>query len=1275
MFKFVFLKFLPMTTFKNISDFTNQYQLSKTLRFELKPVGKTKEFIEKKGLITQDEQRAESYKKVKKIIDEYHKSFIELALQNLKLEGLGELAKLYYKLQKDDDDKKEIGLLQDNLRKTIAKAFSKNTNTEVDAIFKNLFLKELIKDDLVGWVKTEEEKKLVTDFKNFTTYFTGFHENRKNMYKDEAISTAIAFRLIHENLPKFLDNLNVFQKLLQSEIDITSINSELESVIQGIPIDEVFSLDYFSQTLTQSGIELYNIILGGRSEEGKKKIKGLNEYINLYNQKQEKNKRIPKFKPLFKQILSDRTSSSFVLEDFENDNELLENIEQFYTNELLHFESDGQTQNIFKLIEQLFQNTQTFDASKVYLRNDTSLTNLSQRIFGEWAIIPNALAQFHDRNLPMSTREKVDKYEERKNKWLKQDFSIAAIENALAVYENETAREIFQPGIIFSHFTSQLNDKKEHITQHVYSEYDKVKSLLNTAYPDDKNLSADKENVSKIKSFLDAIMDLIHFIKPLYLKDVTIDKDETFYSFYTPLYEQLDKTIPVYNKVRNYLTRKPYSTEKVKLNFESSYLLSGWSQDYETKAGLLFLKDGIYYLGINEKKLKDDEKKKLFVNPELETGERIILDFQKPDNKNIPRLFIRSKGDSFAPAVTKYNLPIQSVIQIYDSGKFKTDYRKINENDYLQSLHKLIDYFKLGFTKHESYKHYDFIWKNTNEYLDIAQFYNDVETSCYQVKFEKNNWEALNNLVDEGKLYLFQIYNKDFSPYSKGTPNMHTLYWKMLFDPKNIENVVYKLNGQAEVFYRKSSIKMEETAIHKAGELINNKNPDNDKKQSRFAYDIVKNKRFTLDKFQFHVPITMNFKSEGNERINNDVLSFLKNNPDINIIGLDRGERHLIYLTLINQQGDILLQESLNSIVNEQQKVDYHKLLDMKEGGRDEARKNWGTIENIKELKEGYVSQVVHKIAKLMVEHNAIVVMEDLNFGFKRGRQKVEKQVYQKFEKMLIDKLNYLVFKNEAPENKGGVLNALQLTNKFESFQKLGKQSGFVFYVPASLTSKICPATGFVNMLNTKYESITKSQDFFSRFDSIHYNPTKDYFEFAFDYNNFHLKAEGTKTNWMVCTHGDTRYRYNPQTKQSEEVNITAELKRLFDKFKMDYQQGDNLQKLIVEHQDKALHAKLLHLLGLTLSLRHAKSGTDIDFILSPVANQDGAFFDSRLALASQPSDADANGAYHIALKGKWILEQINKADDFKKLNLAISNKEWLNFAQAKVNQYEKERI
>ena len=48
----------------------------------------------------------------------------------------------------------------------------------------------------------------------------------------------------------------------------------------------------------------------------------------------------------------------------------------------------------------------------------------------------------------------------------------------------------------------------------------------------------------------------------------------------------------------------------------------------------------------------------------------------------------------------------------------------------------------------------------------------------------------------------------------------------------------------------------------------------------------------------------------------------------------------------------------------------------------------------------------------MVIDYNAIIVMEDLNKGFKRGRFKVERQVYQKFENMLISKLNYLVFKS-----------------------------------------------------------------------------------------------------------------------------------------------------------------------------------------------------------------------------------------------------------------------
>ena len=60
-----------------MQQFTKKYSLSKTLRFELKPVGKTLDHIREKGLLEQDEKRALKYKEAKKIIDEYHKDVKE----------------------------------------------------------------------------------------------------------------------------------------------------------------------------------------------------------------------------------------------------------------------------------------------------------------------------------------------------------------------------------------------------------------------------------------------------------------------------------------------------------------------------------------------------------------------------------------------------------------------------------------------------------------------------------------------------------------------------------------------------------------------------------------------------------------------------------------------------------------------------------------------------------------------------------------------------------------------------------------------------------------------------------------------------------------------------------------------------------------------------------------------------------------------------------------------------------------------------------------------
>ena len=91
-----------------------------------------------------------------------------------------------------------------------------------------------------------------------------------------------------------------------------------------------------------------------------------------------------------------------------------------------------------------------------------------------------------------------------------------------------------------------------------------------------------------------------------------------------------------------------------------------------------------------------------------------------------------------------------------------------------------------------------------------------------------------------------------------------------------------------------------------------------------------------------------------------------------------------------------------------------------------------------------------------------------------------------------------------------------------------------------------------------------------------------------------------------------------------------------------------------------------MQFMKLLLQLRNSKAGTDEDYILSPVADENGIFYDSRSCGDQLPENADANGAYNIARKGLMMIEQIKEAKDLDNLKFDISNKSWLNFAQQK---------
>ena len=1223
-------------------QFINRYPLSKTLRFSLIPVVETENNFNKNLLLERDKQRAENYEKVKGYIDRFHKEYIESVLSKARIEKVDEYANLYWKSNKDDSDIKAMESLENDMRKQISKQLKSN------ARYKRLFGKELICEDLPVFLTDKDERETVECFRSFTTYFKGFNTNRENMYSSDEKSTAIAYRCINDNLPRFLDNVKSFQKVFDNLSDetVTNLNTDLYNIF-GRNIEDIFSVDYFEFVLAQSGIEIYNSMIGGYTCSDGTKIQGLNEYINLYNQqvaKNEKSKRLPLMKPLYKQILSEKDSVSFIPEKFNSDNEVLLAIEDYYNSHIGDID----------LLTELLQSLNTYNTNGIFVKSGVAITDISNGAFNSWNVLRSAWNEKYEALHPVTSKTKIDKYIEKQDKVYKAIKSFSLFE--LQSLGNENGNEITD------WYISSINECNSKIKEAYLQAQELLKSDYEKSH--NKRLYKNEKATELVKNLLDTIKEFQKLIKPLNGTGKEENKDELFYGKFTLHYDSIADIDRLYDKVRNYITQKPYSKDKIKLNFDNPQLLGGWDKNKESDYRTVLLhKDGFYYLAVMDK-----SHSKAFVDaPEITSDdedyyEKMEYKLLPGPNKMLPKVFFATKNiDTFQPS--------DRILDIRKRESFKKG-ATFNKAE----CHEFIDYFKESIEKHDDWSQFGFEFSPTESYNDISEFYREISDQGYSVRFNKISKNYIDRLVEDGYIYLFQIYNKDFSKYSKGTPNLHTLYFKMLFDERNLSNVVYKLNGEAEMFYREASINDEEKITHYANQPIKNKNPDNEKKESVFEYDIVKDKRFTKRQFSLHVPITINFKAHGQEFLNYDVRKAVKYKEDNYVVGIDRGERNLIYISVINSNGKIVEQMSLNEIISDNgHKVDYQKLLDTKEKERDKARKNWTSVENIKELKEGYSSQVVHKICELVVKYDAVIAMEDLNFGFKRGRFPVEKQVYQKFENMLISKLNLLIDKKADPTENGGLLRAYQLTNKFDGVNK-AKQNGIIFYVPAWDTSKIDPATGFVNLLKPKYTSVPETKNLFETIDDIKYNANTDMFEFYIDYSKFPRCNSDFKKTWTVCTNSSRILTFRNKEKNNmwdnKQIVLTDEFKSLFDEFGIDYK--GNLKDSILSISNADFYRRLIKLLSLTLQMRNSITGSTLpedDYLISPVANENGEFYDSRNykgTNAALPCDADANGAYNIARKALWAIDVLKDTPDdmLNSAKLSITNAEWLEYTQ-----------
>ena len=1116
-----------------MEQFTNLYQLVKTLRFGLEPVGETKVTFEKwieklknsepvddedGNLFVKDERIRDAYLAIKPIMDRLHEKFIEESLTS------NEARKIdfseYFEAFKDED--KDVSAFEKKLRLDIGATYvvgGRYFSSEIEEAIKKpkekKEKKEETKDEKTNKTKKKQPYECLTDanmldylsanvkklaeqngideqalskhievFKGFWGYMSGYNQNRKNYYEvKKKATTAVATRIVHENLPIFCNNIRRFEKCRDEYIGIYQLlkDNNRETKIKnshGVEVEaeaiseDMFQIAHFNNCLSQTQIDEYNRVIGD-----------YNYMINLYKQARsdEKNsKKIDEFERLKKQIGCGKKKSMFValikdrkseLKDDdkkrENEDGVILTVETLLqraniAGEAAFNEHDNESEiNSIPGFIRFLKGCNNW--SGIYMSKN-AINKISSLYFANWHSLEEILVEWHKGN-DKELKEKVKAcitYDEKREEPLKLRDAVelsglfAALDTALpehffkeSLFKDDDTNEY--RGVLDKTFTPSENlinmlcfDMKRYTEEFL----ENSKRILVKEKYKDENIKAGEEDqtIKEIKDWFDAATDAMRIVRYFAVRKSkmkgNIPNATMEQALSNLLYSDEAQWFKWYDLIRNYLTKKPQADVKenrLKLNFNNPTLMEGWDLNKESNyATVILRKNGFYYIGIMAKghNNKFDEGT---IDTDGECYEKMIY-------KQIPMPmgvvgFVRK----CAGTAEKYGWHCPNNC-LNEEGKI------IGKDDEAHThLKEIIDCYKDFFDKYEKdgykYRDFNFTFLDSDKYEKLSDFFRDVEWQSYKVTFRNVSVVFINDKVKNGELYLFKLVSKDFSPGKNGgkgtigTPNLQTLYWKKLFDEDNLKDVIYKLNGESEIFMRKPVAK-ESPVKHVLGSKLVNKRDKDDKTipeqiyREIFLYEnkkkknisddakkyideqkaivkdvkheIVKDNRFYGEtKYLFHCPITINFKAKKykepkdalakvNEEITNSLQQSVK---DLHFIGIDRGEKHLVYSCTIDENGKIIEgkchdHDNING-------TNYVQKLEAIADERTIARKNWQQQSKIKDLKRGYLSHVVHNLVEETIKDgdviapHAYIVLEDLSTEMKRGRQKIEKQVYQ----------------------------------------------------------------------------------------------------------------------------------------------------------------------------------------------------------------------------------------------------------------------------------------
>ena len=1104
------------------NQFVKAGPITKAFNFEIIPEGKTRETIENLGLLDDDAHFRECTKAAAPYIDAVVRNIADKALSKLDYD--------FNKLASVKDDKKKREKEEIALEKAIARCVKENLPTDMKStkdIMSAAFLSTVLPEEIkkVPALTTEEKDKagvLFEELKGKTQLLTKFLQTRVI-----ALNTWLPQRVI-ENFYRYTDNFDTINNIISEKLPAENIE-ELPSML--LP-------SYYSQFVTQEGINAYNLHISGIYTEDKVVMQGLNEIINIHNQVAKKNGKaqIAKMKPLYKQILMP-SEKSFTIEALSSDKDCVDVVRRAL----------AQVDNAESLVNHIAK-----ARTESMVVRGSRLHGLSYIGLGSHAELPNSI-------LEIKTEEFLAEHKKLTKKGERELNGIAAKVRS-STYSLDYIEKV-APGITAS-YKEEVSDTMKLLKELAVS--------TERVISDPSNISTSKTALKTIKDFFDTFTELRTMVGIVGRSDNKMGEND-FYNRYDELNASLTVTWKAENLFRNYVTRKPVDahakTETV-LGTALRKTSSWWKKGdlLKVPSQLMTCEDGKYYYylplpvsigGRNIDPQGKDDSCMLMSQIKVQDAVKWIpaQTFTKAK-----KYFAENQCKDTYTIEEKVHEPVtitREVSEIYERKlhtKGALQNGEETEEEYRKNLLAVLNVIDTFARNYVLYDSFEIKTKPIEEYEDAKQYYDELNLCLTPViEWVTGNKRLLDEGVANGSLLKFLIHSRNLYAPAEYTEARKTSYTKMLsfiLSPANKGQIT--LNSRPVLMYRPAVISEERIVKHKKGSILVSKNttrgehiPDeiynelklyfnqnkplsdegaqyfnahkNEISHHKAETTIIKDKRYTMEKFFLNMSYKKNADTIESKTLSYDLNKKMKAYAaaGCNVLSVIRSRNDLVYVSVVDQNNNVLEERSLNVIDG----VDFAgRIREAAQIKQKDKAENWKYDRKIKDLKTGFISKAISEIVSLAVKYEAVICIEYLSQNFKDKYSALDDTVYKSFETALVSRLSDLWFKNIDEGKAGSMSNPLQLaTNNGNSFQ-----DGILFYTGQKYIKKTDPETGYTDLFDTRFvTTITNKKSFFSKFSSIRYNAETKKIDMEFDYGNFRTFALTSKTKWKISIGGE----------------------------------------------------------------------------------------------------------------------------------------------------------